>query len=101
MATPPTGGPPQACRCFNAAALANAHHGRRIAALVGWFGFNSGSNLESNAGAVAAMANTFVATAAAGLSWMVVEWLFKGKPSLLGLASGVVAGLVAVAPASG
>ncbi len=68
---------------------------------VGWFGFNAGSNLESNAGAVLAMANTFVATAAAGLSWMLVEWLFKGKPSLLGLASGVVAGLVAVTPASG
>ena len=47
------------------------------------------------------MANTFVATAAAGLSWMFVEWIFKGKPSLLGLASGVVAGLVAVTPASG
>ncbi|MBI4724667.1 MAG: ammonium transporter, partial [Rhodomicrobium sp.] len=68
---------------------------------VGWFGFNAGSNLESNATAVLAMANTFVATAAAGLSWMLVEWLFKGKPSLLGLASGVVAGLVAVTPASG
>ncbi len=68
---------------------------------VGWFGFNAGSNLESNAGAVLAMANTFVATAAAGISWMFVEWIFKGKPSLLGLASGVVAGLVAVTPASG
>ena len=68
---------------------------------VGWFGFNAGSNLESNAGAVLAMANTFVATAAAGVSWLLVEWLFKGKPSLLGLASGVVAGLVAVTPASG
>ena len=68
---------------------------------VGWFGFNAGSNLELNAGAVLAMANTFVATAAAGVSWLLVEWLFKGKPSLLGLASGVVAGLVAVTPASG
>ena len=68
---------------------------------VGWFGFNAGSNLEANSGAVLAMANTFVATAAAGLSWMLVEWIFKGKPSLLGLASGVVAGLVAVTPASG
>ena len=47
------------------------------------------------------MANTFVATAAAGVAWLLVEWLFKGKPSLLGLASGVVAGLVAVTPASG
>jgi ammonium transporter, Amt family len=68
---------------------------------VGWFGFNAGSNLESALGAVVAMANTFVATAAAGVSWLLVEWLFKGKPSLLGLASGVVAGLVAVTPASG
>jgi Amt family ammonium transporter len=68
---------------------------------VGWFGFNAGSNLEANSGAVLAMANTFVATAAAGLSWLLAEWLFKGKPSLLGLASGVVAGLVAVTPASG
>ena len=68
---------------------------------VGWFGFNAGSNLEANSGAVVAMGNTFVATAAAGLSWMFVEWIFKGKPSLLGLASGVVAGLVAVTPASG
>jgi Amt family ammonium transporter len=68
---------------------------------VGWFGFNAGSNLEASFGAVLAMANTFVATAAAGISWMLVEWLFKGKPSLLGLASGVVAGLVAVTPASG
>ena len=68
---------------------------------VGWFGFNAGSALEANGQAVVAMANTFVATAAAGLSWMFVEWIFKGKPSLLGLASGVVAGLVAVTPASG
>jgi ammonium transporter, Amt family len=68
---------------------------------VGWFGFNAGSNLESSFGAVLAMSNTFVATAAAGMSWLLVEWLFKGKPSLLGLASGVVAGLVAVTPASG
>ena len=68
---------------------------------VGWFGFNAGSALEANASAVLAMANTFVATAAAGVAWLLVEWLFKGKPSLLGLASGVVAGLVAVTPASG
>ena len=68
---------------------------------VGWFGFNAGSALEANGTAVVAMANTFLATAAAGLSWMFVEWIFKGKPSLLGLASGVVAGLVAVTPASG
>ena len=68
---------------------------------VGWFGFNCGSNLEANAYAFLAMINTFVATAAAGLAWMLAEWLFKGKPSLLGLASGVVAGLVAVTPAAG
>ena len=68
---------------------------------VGWFGFNAGSNLEANGTAALAMVNTFVATAAAGFSWLVVEWAIKGKPSLLGLASGVVAGLVAVTPASG
>ncbi len=68
---------------------------------VGWFGFNAGSNLEANGTAALAMINTFVATAAAGLSWLFVEWAAKGKPSLLGLASGVVAGLVAVTPAAG
>lgn len=68
---------------------------------VGWFGFNAGSNLEANGGAVLAMVNTFVATAAAGFAWLMVEWLVKGRPSLLGLASGIVAGLVAVTPASG
>jgi Amt family ammonium transporter len=68
---------------------------------VGWFGFNAGSNLEANGTTVLAMVNTFVATAAAGISWLFVEWAIKGKPSLLGLASGVVAGLVAVTPASG
>ncbi len=67
----------------------------------GWFGFNAGSNLESNYYAVLAMANTFLAPAAAGFSWMATEWATKGKPSLLGLASGVVAGLVAVTPAAG
>src|SRR3954447_10509879 len=68
---------------------------------VGWFGFNAGSNLEASGGAVLAMTNTFVATAAAGLAWMVAEWMAKGKPSLLGLVTGAVAGLVAVTPASG
>jgi Amt family ammonium transporter len=68
---------------------------------VGWFGFNAGSNLEATGVAALAMANTFVATAAAGLAWLFVEWAVKGKPSLLGLASGVIAGLVAVTPAAG
>ncbi|HMN38195.1 MAG TPA: ammonium transporter [Hyphomicrobium sp.] len=68
---------------------------------VGWFGFNCGSNLEATGTAILAMANTFAATAAAGLAWILAEWVAKGKPSLLGLASGVVAGLVAVTPASG
>jgi Amt family ammonium transporter len=68
---------------------------------VGWFGFNAGSNLEANGTTALAMINTFVATAAAGLSWLFVEWGTKGKPSLLGLVSGAVAGLVAVTPASG
>jgi ammonium transporter, Amt family len=67
----------------------------------GWFGFNAGSNLESNYYSVLAMANTFLAPAAAGFSWTLTEWVTKGKPSLLGLASGVVAGLVAVTPAAG
>lgn len=68
---------------------------------VGWFGFNAGSNLEASGGAVLAMMNTFVATAAAALAWMLVEWSAKGKPSLLGAVTGAVAGLVAVTPASG
>src|SRR5207247_204744 len=68
---------------------------------VGWFGFNAGSNLEANGGAALAMANSFVATAAAAMSWMFAEWLVKGKPSLLGALSGCVAGLVAVTPAAG
>ena len=68
---------------------------------VGWFGFNAGSNLEATGTAVLAMVNTVVATAAAALSWMFSEWLLKGKPSLLGVASGAVAGLVAVTPACG
>jgi ammonium transporter, Amt family len=68
---------------------------------VGWFGFNAGSNLEANGTAALAMVNTFVATAAAAVSWMFAEWILKGKPSLLGIVSGAVAGLVAVTPASG
>ncbi len=68
---------------------------------VGWFGFNAGSNLEASGGAALAMINSFVATAAAALSWMFAEWLLKGKPSLLGIVSGCIAGLVAVTPAAG
>ncbi len=68
---------------------------------VGWFGFNVGSNLEANAFAGVPFINTFICTAAAALSWMIVEWIAKGKPSALGLASGVVAGLVAITPACG
>ena len=68
---------------------------------VGWFGFNAGSNLEATGAASLAMANTFLATAAAGVSWVLIEWVFKGKPSLLGMCSGVIAGLVAVTPAAG
>ncbi|MGL4314109.1 MAG: ammonium transporter [Sphingomonas sp.] len=68
---------------------------------VGWFGFNAGSNLESNGVTAVAFINTMVATAAAGLSWLLTEQFVRGKPSLLGAASGVVAGLVAVTPASG
>jgi Amt family ammonium transporter len=68
---------------------------------VGWFGFNAGSNLEANGTTALAFVNTMVATAAAALSWLFVEWAVKGKPSLLGMVSGAVAGLVAVTPASG
>ena len=68
---------------------------------VGWFGFNAGSNLEANGTTALAFVNTFVATAAAALAWLFVEWGTKGKPSLLGMVSGAVAGLVAVTPASG
>ena len=68
---------------------------------VGWFGFNAGSNLEATGTAALAMINTFVATAAAALSWLLVEWIAKGKPSMLGLVSGAVAGLVVVTPAAG
>ena len=68
---------------------------------VGWFGFNAGSNLEANGTAVLAMVNTFVATAAAAVAWLFAEWSIKGKPSMLGMVSGAVAGLVAVTPAAG
>jgi Amt family ammonium transporter len=68
---------------------------------VGWFGFNAGSNLESNGYAALALINTLVATAAAGFSWVVTEWVTRKKASMLGLASGLVAGLVAVTPAAG
>ncbi len=67
----------------------------------GWFGFNGGSAGQSTPLAGSAFAATQAAAAAAGLSWMLVEWLRKGKPTALGLASGIVAGLVAVTPASG
>ncbi len=68
---------------------------------VGWFGFNAGSNLEANGVTAVAFINTFVATAAAAVSWVIVEQVAKGKPSLLGGVTGAVAGLVAVTPASG
>ncbi len=67
----------------------------------GWFGFNAGSALEANGSAALAFVNTLLAAAAAVLSWSVAEWVHKGKPSMLGGASGCVAGLVAVTPAAG
>ena len=68
---------------------------------VGWFGFNAGSNLEANGYAALAMVNTLVATAAAGISWVATEWVTRKRASALGLASGLVAGLVAITPAAG
>ena len=68
---------------------------------VGWFGFNAGSNLEANGYAALAFINTMIAAAAATISWMFVEWFSKSKPSMLGAASGAVAGLVAITPACG
>jgi ammonium transporter, Amt family len=68
---------------------------------VGWFGFNAGSNLEANGITAVAFINTFVATAAAAVSWAIVEQVHHNKPSLLGAVSGAVAGLVAITPASG
>ncbi|WP_310450887.1 ammonium transporter [Sulfuritalea sp.] len=67
----------------------------------GWFGFNAGSALEANGTAALAFVNTWLATAMAATSWMVAEWLIKGKPSMLGAASGAVSGLVAITPAAG
>ncbi len=67
----------------------------------GWFGFNAGSALEANGSASLAFMNTYLATACAVLSWIFAEWIFKGKPSMLGAASGAVAGLVAITPAAG
>ncbi|WP_366526837.1 ammonium transporter [Enhydrobacter sp.] len=68
---------------------------------VGWFGFNAGSAVSASASAGMAMAVTQIATAAAALGWMFAEWLVRGKPSVLGIVSGAVAGLVAITPASG
>lgn len=68
---------------------------------VGWFGFNAGSELAADGTAGMAMAVTQIATAAAALAWMIAEWAAHGKPSALGIASGAVAGLVAITPASG
>ena len=67
----------------------------------GWFGFNAGSALEGNGVSSLAFVNTWLATACATLSWMLAEWMLKGKPSMLGAASGAVAGLVAITPAAG
>jgi Amt family ammonium transporter len=68
---------------------------------MGWFGFNAGSALEANGGAGLAFFNTLFGTATAGVAWTLTEWMMKGKPSLLGICSGIVAGLVAITPAAG
>ncbi len=68
---------------------------------VGWFGFNGGSALAANGRAAMAMTVTMIAAAIAALSWMAVEWIVKGKPSVLGMITGAIAGLVVITPASG
>lgn len=68
---------------------------------VGWFGFNAGSQLAADGGAALAFVNTNMAAAAAGLTWVVIEWIVNGKPTLLGCATGAVAGLVGITPAAG
>jgi Amt family ammonium transporter len=68
---------------------------------MGWFGFNAGSALESTGAAGLAFFNTLFGTAVAGVTWMLLEWIVKGKPSLLGICSGIIAGLVAITPAAG
>jgi len=68
---------------------------------VGWFGFNAGSAVSAGMQAGMAMTVTQIATAMAGLSWMFVEWILRGRPTLIGICSGAVAGLVAITPASG
>jgi Amt family ammonium transporter len=68
---------------------------------MGWFGFNAGSNLEATGSAGLAFFNTLFGTAVAGCAWAGTEWILKGKPSLLGICSGIVAGLVAITPAAG
>ena len=68
---------------------------------VGWFGFNAGSAVSAGMQAGMAMAVTHIATATAGFTWMLVEWIMRGKPTVIGICSGAVAGLVAITPASG
>jgi ammonia channel protein AmtB len=68
---------------------------------VGWFGFNAGSAVSAGMQAGMAMAVTHIATATAGFTWMIVEWIMRGKPTVIGICSGAVAGLVAITPASG
>ena len=68
---------------------------------VGWFGFNAGSAVTAGMQAGMAMTVTQIATATAGLTWMFVEWMLRGKPTVVGICSGAVAGLVAITPASG
>jgi ammonium transporter, Amt family len=68
---------------------------------VGWFGFNAGSAVTAGLQAGMAMLVTHLATATAGFTWMIIEWILKGKPTVVGISSGAVAGLVAITPASG
>ena len=70
-------------------------------ARVGWFGFNAGSALAANGSAAMTMLVTHIAAATAGLSWMLTEWVHKGKPTVLGIVSGAISGLVVITPGAG
>jgi len=85
----------------DASAQHGALHGRHRHALVGWYGFNAGSAVAADGVAANAFTTTTLATAVASFVWPMMEWIFRGKPSILGFCSGAVAGLVVITPACG